>query len=69
MRSWTLDVLAALHSLGKREFTLDEAYSPAPGLSALHPANRHVGPKIRQQLQVLPLRFADSLRVNILVRC
>jgi type II restriction enzyme len=52
-RGWTLDVWNAIHSLGKREFTIDEAYSLVPGLSALHPDNRHVGPKIRQQLQVL----------------
>jgi hypothetical protein len=48
---------------------LPEAYSLAPALGALHPNNRHVEPKIRQQLQVLTLRLADSLRVNILVRC
>jgi type II restriction enzyme len=52
-RGWTLDVLAALQSLGKQEFVLDEAYSLIPGLSALHPNNRNVGPKIRQQLQIL----------------
>ena len=50
MLSWTLDVLNAIHSLGKPEFTLPEAYSLAPELSALHPNNRHVEPKIRQQL-------------------
>jgi type II restriction enzyme len=52
-RGWTLDVLNAIHSFGRQEFTLAEAYSLAPGLGALHPNNRHVGPKIRQQLQVL----------------
>ena len=63
-RGWTLDVLAALQSLGKREFSLDEAYSLTPGLSALHPDNQHVGPKIRQQLQVL----RDMGRVEFLER-
>ena len=52
-RGWRLDVLNAIHTLGKREFTLEEAYSLAPALSALHPQNRNVCPKIRQQLQVL----------------
>lgn len=52
-RGWTLDVLTAVRSLAKREFTLPEAYSLESRLSALHPANRHVHDKIRQQLQVL----------------
>ena len=52
-RGWTLDVWSAVRSLGKREFTIDDAYSLEAALSALHPGNRHVGPKIRQQLQVL----------------
>lgn len=52
-RGWTLDVLHAIHSLRRREFTLAEAYSLASALATLHPDNRHVEPKIRQQLQVL----------------
>lgn len=52
-RGWTLDVLNALRHLRKEHFTLDEAYSYVPELSALHPENRHVRDKIRQQLQVL----------------
>jgi type II restriction enzyme len=52
-RGWTLDVLNAISSLGKREFSLTEAYSFESELSNLHPANRHVRPKIRQQLQIL----------------
>ena len=52
-RGWTLDVLNAIHSLRKKEFSLTEAYSLEPELSRLHPANRNVRPKIRQQLQVL----------------
>ena len=52
-RGWTLDVLTAIHTLGKGEFTNDDAYSLVPHLEKLHPGNRHVRDKIRQQLQVL----------------
>ena len=52
-RGWTLDVLNVLRSLGKKEFSLPEVYAFAEQLGDLHPANRHVRDKIRQQLQVL----------------
>ncbi|HTB62372.1 MAG TPA: hypothetical protein VK737_02190 [Opitutales bacterium] len=35
------------------EFTNDDAYQLAPHLEKLHPGNRHVRDKIRQQLQNL----------------
>jgi type II restriction enzyme len=53
VRGWTLDTLNALRRLNKPRFTLDEVYKFEDELKALHPANRHVRPKIRQQLQVL----------------
>ena len=52
-RGWTLDVLNLLRSINKREFTLPEVYDHSNELAKLHPKNRHVHPKIRQQLQVL----------------
>jgi type II restriction enzyme len=52
-RGWTLDVLNAIHSLGKKEFSLSDVYTQADSLASLHPDNRHVRDKIRQQLQVL----------------
>jgi type II restriction enzyme len=52
-RGWTLDVLNAVRSLGRQEFTNGDAYTLADHLGQLHPDNRHVRPKIRQQLQVL----------------
>ncbi|MGA8367973.1 MAG: DpnI domain-containing protein [Candidatus Acidiferrales bacterium] len=52
-RGWTLDVLNGIRSLGKKHFDLAEAYTLEAHLSHLHPANRHVQPKIRQQLQLL----------------
>jgi type II restriction enzyme len=52
-RGWTLDVLNAVRSLGKTEFALNDVYALENKLGRLHPANRHVRDKIRQQLQVL----------------
>ena len=53
MRGWTLDVLNLIRSLHKQAFTLADAYALEPHLASLHPDNRHVRPKIRQQLQIL----------------
>jgi len=52
-RGWTLDVLNAIRRLGKTEFTTMDAYAFTRELEKLHPDNRHVRDKIRQQLQVL----------------
>lgn len=52
-RGWTLDVLNAVRTLNKREFSLPEAYTLEHRLSQLHPHNHHIRPKIRQQLQIL----------------
>ena len=52
-RGWTLDVLNGIRRLGKVEFTNGDAYTLAEHLEQLHPDNRHVRDKIRQQLQVL----------------
>jgi type II restriction enzyme len=52
-RGWTLDVLNAVRSLNKSEFSLAEAYAFEISLAELHPDNHHIQPKIRQQLQVL----------------
>jgi type II restriction enzyme len=52
-RGWRLDVLRVVQSLGKAEFTTTDAYIFERELEQLHPDNRHVRDKIRQQLQVL----------------
>lgn len=52
VRGWTLDVLKIAHRLGK-SFTLQQMYEHESELFHLHPANRNIRPKIRQQLQVL----------------
>ena len=52
-RSWTLDVLESVVSLGKEEFSNDEVYRFEDELQRKHPQNLHVRDKIRQQLQAL----------------
>jgi type II restriction enzyme len=52
-RGWTLDVLQAIQQIGMFEFTLADVYAHAGTVAKLHPNNRHVRDKIRQQLQVL----------------
>jgi type II restriction enzyme len=52
-RGWTLEVLNIARRLGKPEFTNDDVYAFAHELEKLHPDNRHIRDKIRQQLQVL----------------
>jgi type II restriction enzyme len=52
LRGWTLDVWNILNRLG-REFSLQDVYAFEGHLKELHPGNRNIRPKIRQQLQVL----------------
>jgi len=52
-RGWTLDVLNVVRAIGREEFSLAEVYAFADTLRRLHPQNRHVEDKIRQQLQRL----------------
>ncbi len=51
-KGWLSDVLAVVRSL-PREFALADAYAFEGKLAKLHPGNKHVRPKIRQQLQIL----------------
>ncbi len=52
-KGWLLDVMRSIEKLGKPEFTLDDIYVFENELSKLHPENKHIKDKIRQQLQVL----------------
>lgn len=52
-RGWTLDVLRIAERFGAQEFTNAHVYACAPELEKLHPDNKHITDKIRQQLQVL----------------
>jgi len=50
---WKKDVFKCLLEPDKDNFTLEEVYSCESRLSQLHPNNRNVRAKIRQQLQYL----------------
>jgi type II restriction enzyme len=52
-RGWLADVLACVRRLDKETFALADIYAFDTQLAKLHPRNKHVRPKIRQQLQVL----------------
>lgn len=52
-RAWTTLTLSAIRNLGKVEFDLSELYAMEPFFAQVYPNNRHIRPKIRQQLQVL----------------
>jgi type II restriction enzyme len=52
-RGWLADVLACVRRLDKETFTLIDIYAFDTQLAKLHPINKHIRPKIRQQLQVL----------------
>ncbi|MBI4999903.1 MAG: hypothetical protein HZB92_00020 [Euryarchaeota archaeon] len=51
-KGWLADVLACVREL-PREFSLNDIYAFEGKLAKLHPGNRNVRPKIRQQLQIL----------------
>lgn len=52
-KGWLLDVMRVIERINQPEFTLRDVYTFEPELSFLHPNNRHIKDKIRQQLQVL----------------
>lgn len=52
-RGWTLDVLNVVRKIGRQYFTLKDVYDYSGDLQKLHPDNKHVRDKIRQQLQLL----------------
>jgi len=52
-KGWLLDVMRSIEITGKREFVLDDIYAFESELAKLHPENKHIKDKIRQQLQVL----------------
>jgi len=55
-------MLNVVRALRKTEFALQDIYAFAGQLQELHPDNRHVRDKIRQQLQVLrDLGFIEFL--------
>lgn len=52
-RGWLADVLTCVRRLDKETFSLADVYTYEVHLAKLHPRNKHIRPKIRQQLQVL----------------
>lgn len=52
-KGWLLDVMRCVEKLGKADFTLDDVYAFESELARLHPENKHIKDKMRQQLQIL----------------
>lgn len=52
-RGWLLDVLSCVERIPSAQFSLSQVYGFEAELSAKHPGNNNVKPKIRQQLQFL----------------
>jgi len=52
-RGWILDIMNCIEDLGKKEFSLLELYKYEKNLMIIHPENKHIKDKIRQQLQFL----------------
>ena len=52
-KGWILDIMNCIDALNKKEFTLQDMYSFENDLSEIHPENKNIKPKIRQQLQFL----------------
>lgn len=52
-KGWLLDVMRCIDRLGKQGFVLNDMYAFESELSKLHPDNKHIKDKIRQQLQIL----------------
>jgi len=52
-KGWLSDVMSCIEALGREEFTLKDLYGFRDSLAELHPQNRNVEAKVRQQLQLL----------------
>lgn len=52
-KGWLLDVMRCIDAHKGKEFGLEEAYACEQNLQKLHPENKHVKDKVRQQLQIL----------------
>ncbi len=52
-KGWILDIMNCIDSLNKKEFTLADIYKFESELKNIHPENKHIKDKIRQQLQFL----------------
>ncbi|MCB9814686.1 restriction endonuclease [Candidatus Nomurabacteria bacterium] len=52
-KGWILDIMNCIDELKKNEFSLSDLYEFEKALHEIHPNNKNVKPKIRQQLQFL----------------
>ena len=52
-KGWILDIMNCIDSLDRKDFTLADMYTFEQELSIIHPENKNIKPKIRQQLQFL----------------
>ena len=70
-RGWIADILACIRELRRESFSLNDVYAFEKRLADLHPRNRNIRPKIRQQLQVLRdhgvLEFQGHGRYRVLL--
>lgn len=53
VKGWILDIMNCIDALNKKEFSLQDIYSFESDLKIIHPDNKHIKDKIRQQLQFL----------------
>ena len=53
VKGWILDIMNCIDSLNKKGFSLQDIYNFEPDLKVIHPENKHIKDKIRQQLQFL----------------
>lgn len=52
-KGWILDIMNCIDAIQKDEFELKDLYKFEEDLARLHPKNKNIKPKIRQQLQFL----------------
>ena len=52
-KGWILDIMNCIDALNEKEFTLADIYEFETDLKVIHPENKHIKDKIRQQLQFL----------------
>jgi len=52
-KGWLLDIINCIESLKVKNFLLADIYNFEKDLLILHPENKNIRPKIRQQLQIL----------------
>jgi type II restriction enzyme len=52
-RGWAAITLGLVERIQKREFSIDDVYQYEIAVAKLFPENRHIRPKLRQQMQVL----------------